>query len=140
MRPIRDVMGQAIERGEVLRAARAHGVLRRWNEVVGEELAKRSWPDRYERGTVWVAVKGSAWASELRLMKEQILRRLDDLAGERGLFDDVRFGDRTAREGLERVEEPAPDDSEPERSGVAHLSIREIAERRLRQWEDEGGA
>lgn len=139
MRPIRDVMGGAIERGEVLRAARAHRVLRRWNEVVGEELAKRSWPDRYERGTVWVAVKGSAWASELRLMKERILARLDELAGERGLFDDVRFGDRAAREGLEPPEEKE-EPSEPERSDVARLSIREIAERRLKRWEDEGGA
>ncbi|MCO5296282.1 MAG: DUF721 domain-containing protein [Fimbriimonadaceae bacterium] len=139
MRQIRDVMGGAIERAEVLRAARAQRVLRRWNEVVGEELAKRSWPDRYERGTVWVAVKGSAWASELRLMKERILKGLDELAGERGLFEDVRFGDRTVREGLEPAE-PPEEPSEPKRSDVSGLSIREIAERRLRQWEDEGGA
>ncbi len=57
-------------------------------------MAERSHPDRFGRGTLWVAVEGSAWAQELRMIKDKILERLDEAAGEQGLFTDVRFGVR----------------------------------------------
>lgn len=137
MRALRDVLGGALEKADVLRAARAHRVLRRWPEVVGAALAARSWPDRYERGTVWVAVEGSAWASELRMMKPRLLGRLNNLAGEPTLFQDLRFGDRAPREGLEAREEVPPEEPPIERPDLAGLTIAEIAAKRMKQWEDE---
>lgn len=137
MRPLRDVLGGALERAEVLRAARAHRVLRRWPEVVGPALAARSWPDRFERGTVWVAVEGSAWASELRMMKTRILARLEELAEEPNLFQDLRFGDRAPRDGLDAREAATAPETPVERPELAGLSIAEIAALRLKQWEDE---
>ena len=86
---------------------------------------------------MWVAVEGSAWASELRMMKGRILERLAELAGEQNLFEDLRFGDRAPREGLAAVEEPPAAGPPVERPGLAGLSIAEIAALRLRQWEDE---
>ena len=74
--------------------ARAQRAFRRWPEVVGPFLATRSWPDRFSRGTVWVAVEGSSWAQELRMLKGQILSRLREVAADRALFQDVRFGVR----------------------------------------------
>lgn len=130
MRPIRDVLPTAVEQREALRIARAQSVLRRWEEVVGPGLASRSHPDRYGKGTVWVAVQGSAWAQELRMMKDRILDRLRALSGEPSLFQDVRFGVRPLPEPEEDVaidEEPAP----PSYEG---LSIQEIARRRLQNW------
>jgi hypothetical protein len=98
-------------------------------------LAERSHPDRYGRGTVWVAVEGSAWAQELRMMKDKILRRLDEVAGEPGLFTDVRFGVRPLPNRPDSTKEtPAP----AEKEELKELSIREIAERRLAKWKHEG--
>jgi hypothetical protein len=96
---------------------------------VGPLLAERSWPDRFSKGTVWVAVQGSAWAQELRMMKDVILERLAKRAGDDGLFKDVRFGVRPPRK-LEP--EPPPPTPAPERQ--EDLSIREIAARRLANW------
>jgi predicted nucleic acid-binding Zn ribbon protein len=127
MRRIRTVVPDAIGRSEVIRTARAQRALRQWQEVVGDHLAKRSHPDRYTQGTVWVAVEGSAWAQELRLMKPKILERLGNIAGDPSLFRDVRFGVRKL------PQEALADDLEsPE--GLpkgTELSIREIAQRRL---------
>ena len=92
MRHVARVLPRAVENAEVLRAARAAAALRRWEEAVGPLLATKSVPDRYDRGTVWVATQGSAWAQELRLMKPLILERLEAMVGERGMFLDVRFG------------------------------------------------
>jgi len=130
MRRLAQVLPNALGRGdEVLRRARAQALLRRWDEIVGEGLAKRSRPDRYGNGTVWVAVEGSAWAQELRLRKETILARLRELSGESSLFHDIRFGVRPlplpdAELQAEPAEsaEPLPRDTE--------MTIEEIVARR----------
>ena len=128
---------------------------------MGELLATKSVPDRYDKGTVWVATQGSAWAQELRLMKPQLLERMEAMAGERGMFVDVRFGVRPPREHafLEeeprtreaRVEGPSPFDGRvplrdrpavppdpiaaiPKPPQEGSLTIRERAERRLKNW------
>lgn len=123
------VLPKAIGRDEVLRCAAAQRVLRSWPEIVGEGLAGRSHPDRYGKGTVWVAVQGSAWAQELRMRKELILDRLRERCGDPSLFTDIRFGVRPLPTAQSDAA-PAASDSEP----LAHdtsLTIREIAERRL---------
>jgi predicted nucleic acid-binding Zn ribbon protein len=130
MRKVQSLISEAIGREEVARTARAQIVFHRWEEVVGSEMASRSYPDRYERGTVWVAVNGSAWAQELRMMKDRILKKLCELSEEPDLFKEIRFGVRpiVMRE-VEEIEVKTPRSTELE-----SLSIREIAERRLKNW------
>lgn len=91
------MFGGALGRPEVLRTARAQIAMHRWGEVVGEALAEKSFPDRYEKGTLWVVASGSAWAQEIRLRKEDIVRRLNEVASEPGLFREVRVGVRAFR-------------------------------------------
>lgn len=133
MRRLNDLLGKAIGRDEVLRTARAQRILRRWPEVVGPLMAKRSKPDRYEKGTVWVAVQGSAWAQELRMVKDRLIARLGELAQDDALFKDIRFGVRALPDG---EQEPPPEIIKAAREELADLSIREIAERRLSSWPD----
>ena len=123
------VLPDAINRKEVLRAARAQKAMRSWPEVVGSLLSTKSKPERYDKGTVWVAVEGSAWAQELRMLTPVILARLADIAGDPYLFKEVRFGVRKFK--------PDTGNSEKERSrfprrpDLIPLSIREIADRRI---------
>lgn len=121
------VLGRAIGRDEILRTARAQIAMRDWAEIVGPALAERSSPDRYGKGTVWVAVQGSAWAQELRMRKDVILERLRVRAGDPSLFVDVRFGVRPLPQKLLGL----PEAGEPDTlARDTELSIREIAERR----------
>src|SRR5690349_19105714 len=103
MKRVQQMLGPAIGREEVIRMARAQRVLREWDQIVGPSMAARSHPERFDRGTVWVAVEGSAWAQELRMIKDVLLDRLAQRAGE-GLFLDIRFGVRP----LPTPEAPAP--------------------------------
>ncbi len=77
--------------------ARAQRAMRHWEEVVGPLLSERSVPERYQEGTLWVAAKGPAWAQELRMRKDQVLQRLNEIAAEQGLFQDMRVGVRPPR-------------------------------------------
>lgn len=133
MKKIDSILKQALGRDEVLRAARAQRALEDWPAIVGEAMAKRSAPDRYERGTVWVAVQGSAWAQELRMIRDRILIRLAETAGEKGLFTDIRFGVRPFTPIESRVTDGESPLAIPEKGDLHALSIREIAERRKRK-------
>lgn len=138
MRKVGKMLKDALGRDEVLRAARAHTALRDWPKIVGSMLAQRSAPDRYDHGTVWIAVQGSAWAQELRMIKPLILERLSAAVGEQGLFTDLRFGVRPAREGpFEPLPEPEPPLVRPRVD--EDVSIRDIAEKRLANWPDGKG-
>ena len=130
MKGLDKLLSPALGRDEVLRAAQAKRALRSWNAVVGEALGARSCPDRYDRGVVFVAVEGSAWAQELRLAKPQILSRLRAGAGDTSLFVDLRFGVRP----LKPLTPESPDAEPTSIPSEEGRTIREIAEARLSSW------
>ncbi len=130
-RKVGQVLPTAIGHEEALRAAKAQAILRDWESIVGEGLAKRSRPDRYGKGVVWVAVTGSAWAQEMRMRKETILARLRERGGDHSLFMDIRFGVRPVLPPAAPVPERVPE-SLPRT--LEEMSIRQIAERRRSMW------
>lgn len=89
MKRMSDLLGIAIGNPEILRAARANRVLEEWKEIVGEYLAERTKPDRFEKGVVVVLASGSAWAQEILMRQEEVVARLNERAGE-PLFRAVR--------------------------------------------------
>ncbi len=134
MRRVSHLLPRALGQSEILRTARAQATLRSWDEIVGPGLASRSAPDRFDKGTVWVAVEGAAWAQELRMRKELILDRLQEQSGEPHLFTDIRFGVRPLPPKLPVQTSTFALRELPEND----LSIREIAERRMAKWNDRG--
>lgn len=137
MRKLSNMLSVAVAREEVLRAAKAQKLLKEWDTVVGAALAERSHPDRYDHGTVWVAVESSTWAQELRMRKDMILSRLRDKAGDPALFQDVRFGVRPIKRDQPILNEPF--DEVAHKDSLRGLSIREIAERRIKGWRQDKG-
>ncbi|MCU0315036.1 MAG: DUF721 domain-containing protein [Fimbriimonadaceae bacterium] len=97
MKRLSEVLAGSLDRPEVLKAAKAQMVMRRWEEVVGPTLAEHCQPERYDHGTVWVRASGSAWAQEIRTRQEDIVSRLNQLAQESGLFMNLRVGVRPWR-------------------------------------------
>ena len=135
MRKVGHMISPAMGREDVMRTSKAFKVLRDWASIVGEGMASRSCPDRYDHGTVWVAVEGSAWAQELRMQRDQILVKLQEKCGDPSLFVNLRFGVRPLPVKSEEPPEKPKPRSKPE---PTNASIREIAERRLKNWPDGG--
>jgi predicted nucleic acid-binding Zn ribbon protein len=69
------VGGLLSARGWRQRAAVA-AVFGRWAEVVGPELAAHTRPEAFEDGELVVAADSAAWATQVRLLAPQLLRRL----------------------------------------------------------------
>jgi len=51
-------------------------VTSRWAEVAGEHVAAHAWPESLRQGVLTVATDHHAWASELRSLASQLVKRL----------------------------------------------------------------
>jgi predicted nucleic acid-binding Zn ribbon protein len=127
MKRLAQMLPESIPQPEALRAARAQLILRNWKDVVGEGMASRSWPERFDHGTVWIAVEGSAWAQELRLLSPTILRKLAQLAHDNEMFRELRFGVRN----VERTGPYSPPEPPPKQAELTNMDLQEIIARRL---------
>lgn len=92
MKRLGDLVNVAVSQKAVLRAARAQAVSRQWSDVVGELLASKSSPDRYENGVLFIQATSATWAQEIRMQEDTIVTRLNQLASEPGLFREIRVG------------------------------------------------
>ncbi|MCW5946242.1 MAG: DUF721 domain-containing protein [Fimbriimonadales bacterium] len=85
---LQDVMSAALGRPELVKLVRAHRIWAHWSEVVGENLAKKCSPEKFESGTLFVTVSSASWAQELRMHKQELLEKLNRIEN---VFDDIRF-------------------------------------------------
>ncbi len=54
-----------------------HGVVARWAQVVGADIAAHCHPERYAQGELTIRTDSTAWATQLRLLLPTLQRRLD---------------------------------------------------------------
>jgi predicted nucleic acid-binding Zn ribbon protein len=65
-------------------------VFTEWPELVGPQIARVAKPVRFDRGTLFVEVRSSAWLMELELMERRILAQLNS-ERRRGKFERIVF-------------------------------------------------
>ena len=53
------------------------GVLGRWDQVVGAEVASHCTPETFEDGVLTVRTDSTAWATQVRLLAAALVRRLN---------------------------------------------------------------
>jgi predicted nucleic acid-binding Zn ribbon protein len=58
------------------------GVLGRWDQVVGSDVAAHCRPETFEDGVLTVRADSTAWATQVRLLTATLLRRLADEVGD----------------------------------------------------------
>lgn len=65
------------------------GVIGRWREVVGDQIADHCEPETFQDGVLTVRTDSTAWATQVRLLVPRLLLRLADDVGE-GVVREVR--------------------------------------------------
>ncbi|WP_425955551.1 DUF721 domain-containing protein [Xylanimonas sp. McL0601] len=65
------------------------GVMGRWREVVGEQIADHCTPETFEDKVLVVRASSTAWATQVRLLAPTLLRRLAEEVGE-GVVEEVK--------------------------------------------------
>lgn len=74
--------GMLAERGWRTRVAVA-GVMARWGEIVGADLAAHCEPEGFTEGVLTIRADSTAWATQVRLLAPDLLRRLNGELGQR---------------------------------------------------------
>jgi len=59
-----------------------HGVMARWPSIVGPEMAEHCTPESYENTVLTVRTSSTAWATQLKLLAPDLVRRLNTELGE----------------------------------------------------------
>lgn len=80
--PLRRTIGRLLaERGWETSVA-VGGVVGRWAEIVGPQLAAHCRPDRFADGELTVVADSTAWATQVRLLGGQLVSRLNEEVGQ----------------------------------------------------------
>lgn len=74
------------------------GAFGRWAQIVGAELAAHARPESYADGELVVAADSTAWATQLRLLAGELVRRLNAELGQ-GTVRRVRVHGPTGAQG-----------------------------------------
>lgn len=61
---------------------RVHGVFARWETIVGQEVAQHVAPEAYADGRLSVRTDSTAWATQMKLLAPEVVRRLNEVLGE----------------------------------------------------------
>lgn len=58
-----------------------------WPEAVGSQIASQTQPDSLRNGTLFVKTVSSVWVQQLHFMKDDIRRKINELAGKTSVKD-----------------------------------------------------
>ena len=81
-RPVRDSLDGLARRLGAPQAAAVSAVFSGWEEAVGPAVAAHCRPLSLREGVLTVSVEQAAWATQLRYLGADIVRRLGEVAGE----------------------------------------------------------
>ncbi len=87
---IGSVINSIVNRMGLSSKLKTSGIFNHWSEIVGEEIAKRSSPEKLARGILYISVSSSTWANELSLMSVQLIEKINAFAGEQ-VVKTIRF-------------------------------------------------
>ncbi|MDR3588724.1 MAG: DUF721 domain-containing protein [Negativicutes bacterium] len=65
-------------------------VLINWRKIVGDKLASHTFPVKIQRGVLMVGTSSSVWSHHLVTMKENIVYKINEFAGEK-VVSDIKF-------------------------------------------------
>ncbi|WP_166346200.1 DUF721 domain-containing protein [Phytoactinopolyspora limicola] len=58
-----------------------HGVMARWDSLVGSDVAAHVTPERYEDTVLTVRADSTAWATQVRLLAGELVRKINVVVG-----------------------------------------------------------
>ncbi|MGD0021782.1 MAG: DUF721 domain-containing protein [Smithellaceae bacterium] len=67
-----------------------NSLMKLWPKAVGQQIVRQTQPDCLKNRTLFVKTTSSIWVQQLHFMKEEIVQKLNELAGKIAIKD-IRF-------------------------------------------------
>jgi predicted nucleic acid-binding Zn ribbon protein len=61
---------------------RVHGVFSRWEAIVGSDVGRHVRPEAFADGRLTVRTDSTAWATQMKLLAADVVRRLNEVLGD----------------------------------------------------------
>jgi hypothetical protein len=90
MQSIGEILFAALKRRGMAVKLEENAVLKMWPEAVGRQIVLQTQTDCLKNGILFVKTTAPVWVQQLHFMKEDIRRKLNDLAGKETIKD-IRF-------------------------------------------------
>jgi predicted nucleic acid-binding Zn ribbon protein len=87
---VREALQKYLDKAGISEKIEAASVVPEWPALVGEGIAAVTTPLKVSNGVLFVAVRSSAWLSELKLMEREIIRRVNATRS-KGRITAIRF-------------------------------------------------
>jgi predicted nucleic acid-binding Zn ribbon protein len=88
--PLGDALRQLTASIGIGKTLSQYNILTSWGEIVGEQIARVSIPERIEHGTLFVSVSSAPWRTELSMRRLELLERINRAVG-RKIIKEIRF-------------------------------------------------
>jgi len=81
LQPIGDILFSALKKRGMAAKLEENAFFKLWPQAVGAQIAAQTQPDGWHAGTLFVKTTSSVWVQQLHFMKEDIRRKMNELAG-----------------------------------------------------------
>ena len=90
MQSLKTAIDSMLRKFGIDNAIAQNDALNKWNEIVGETVAKNTEPDRVEHGVIIIKVSSPTWRQELYFQKKEIIKKINHTIG-KNVIRDIRF-------------------------------------------------
>jgi len=87
---LKQVLESVLKEHKLTSEIDAYKIFSVWGEIAGPTVANHSRPSRFHNDTLYVEVDDPIWLSQLRYMKQDIMRKMDRRI-KPGTFRDLKF-------------------------------------------------
>ena len=77
-----DTLGRFVSEQGWETELRVHGVFSRWEAIVGKDVGQHVTPESFADGRLVVRTDSTAWATQMKLLASDVVRRLNEVLGE----------------------------------------------------------
>ena len=81
--PAGDVIDKTLKRLNLKTQFDEHLIQKHYPTIVGADIAKKSYPEKIIKGTLFINVTSSAWLMHLSFMKDELKKKINDDLGKR---------------------------------------------------------
>jgi predicted nucleic acid-binding Zn ribbon protein len=89
-KPLAEALDELVRKLGIKKKLLEYEAVLRWEEIVGEKIARATTPTKISRGVLFVSVKTSVWRNELTMRKKEIMLKINSTLGQEVVLD-IKF-------------------------------------------------
>ena len=87
MQNIDTILSKYIDNSELGAKLKKFSLFNHWPEIVGSDISRKTVPQKIFKETLYIKVENATWASELGMLKPQLIEKINRFIGEETIKD-----------------------------------------------------